>query len=115
MDVSNDVSLLTEYNQWVTNRRASTTDTTPEEFMRDRLKEVAFDRVDGALRYLNQCGFLRMEPDKNRLRAILEGTYNDDDEETVESTESSIGTTSEALRQGIPPTVPEVADTFPTD
>jgi len=75
MDVSNDTALLTEYVQWKAAQEVARPDTSPEEFMRDRMKQVAFLRVEEALAYISQCGFLRMEPNKHTIKAILEGTY----------------------------------------
>ena len=72
MDVSKDVDLLTEYTQWVSTRKLVASDTSPEEFMRDRLKEVAFDRVQDAIAYLNAEH--THYPDV--ILAILEGTYD---------------------------------------
>lgn len=54
MTINDDLSLLVEYNQWVATRKLPMQDTSPEEFMRDRLKEVAMDRINDALAYLGE-------------------------------------------------------------
>lgn len=74
-NLNDDIELLTEYSQWVSSRKLGVSDNSPEEFMRDRLKEVAFDRVQQALDYLNNQEMLRTEPNKNTIRGILDGTY----------------------------------------
>lgn len=74
-NLNDDINLLVEYNQWVTTRKAKLADTSPEEFMRDRLKDVAFDRVQDALAYMDNQAMMRSEPHKDRIRGILDGTY----------------------------------------
>jgi len=88
MALSDDVDLLTEYTQWQATRKAVLADTTPETFMKDRLKEVAYDRIEEALDYINKCGVLRMEPDKQKIVDILQGTVRNYAEYDAEGAES---------------------------
>ena len=95
VDLNADVALLTEYTQWVAAQKVARPDTSPEEFMKDRVRQVAFERIENALTYLNRCDMLRMKPNKHKVRAILEGTDNG---ETTENTpEAGGGTVDESI------------------
>jgi hypothetical protein len=71
MTVNDDISLLEEYNQWAAVRKLPMQDTSPEEFMRDRLKEVAMDRINNALAYLESSAAI-VEDVKDILEGKLE-------------------------------------------
>ncbi len=76
MDVNDEFGLLQEYIQWRTAREVRVNDTSPEEFMRDRIKEVAVDRIEIALDYINSnltTNIARI----TTIKEILEGTYDD--------------------------------------
>jgi len=69
-DFSNELSLLQEYNQWVSARNIAAKDISPDEFMRDRIKEVAFNRLEEALEYIDTAADRKWAV----IRAILDGT-----------------------------------------
>ena len=93
MDVSVDLAMLQEYNQWVTTQRSKSADVSPEEFMRDRIKEVAYDRLDAALNYINNESQHSMKGrnahpiDMITVKQILEGTYVKPEAEADDGTE----------------------------
>lgn len=37
---------------------------------------TAMSRIDDALDYLNQCGILRIEPDKHKIQGLLRGEHD---------------------------------------
>ena len=90
VDINEDLNLLQEYTQWVATQQTGRPDTSPDEFMRDRVKQVAVDRLDNALSYLRSCDMLRTEPNKHKVRALLEGRDAD--------AETSGGTVGESVQ-----------------
>jgi hypothetical protein len=87
LDVTKDVAFLSEYAQWVAVRKQATADTSPEEFMKDRLKQVAYDRLEQVMDYMDSDQ--PHYPDV--IRAMLKGTYN-------EQSDSEGAADSEAVR-----------------
>ena len=88
MDVTDETALLTEYVQWKAINELPKRDTSPEEFMRDRMKEVAFDRVTAALDYLDNNTDHPTYKIKD-VRAILEGNYNGSEPQKQDSSGDS--------------------------
>jgi hypothetical protein len=71
-DFDSELDTLIEYTQWVATRRAATQDTTPEEFMRDRIKQTAVDRISDAVQYYET---VEQTPDAATMYQMLQGTY----------------------------------------
>lgn len=69
------LSTIADYNQWSATRKAALADTSPEAYVLDREKDEAVERIEQVLTYMGQCDMLRIQPDKHRIRAMLEGTY----------------------------------------
>lgn len=76
MNISDDMDLLVEYNQWVSTRKVSTQDVTPQAFMEDRIKQVAVDRLENALQYIDSIPErgAHHAGDIAAVKSILEGT-----------------------------------------
>lgn len=86
MALSDDEQLLVDYNMWRAQVEVSGPDTSPQAFMIDRVKSMAVERIEDALKYLTDD---RQEPDMHKrekaIRAILEGVdLNDGSEDTTD-------------------------------
>jgi hypothetical protein len=87
--LNDDEQLINDYLQWRAVKEATIPDYTPQAFMRERVMEIAVDRIEETLQYLDKCAVLRMEPSKHKIREILEGTGNGYEEEVAENREDS--------------------------
>ena len=78
MDFQLEEALLSEYVQWAAVESVRPRDTTPDAFLKDRMKQVAFDRVEAALTYIAEQelpGHTHPVYAIKDIKAILEGTY----------------------------------------
>lgn len=62
--------LIAEYVQWKAAKDYAAKDTTPEEFMRDRVRQEAYERLVQTIEYIDGGGQAMTD-----VLAILEGTY----------------------------------------
>lgn len=53
MSLERDAQLINDYKQWAVTRN----DTTPEAFMRDRAKDTAFERLEEAIKYVDNISW----------------------------------------------------------
>ena len=85
MSVNDDMSLLNEYTQWMAVQGVASRDLTPEAFIRDRLKEVALDRIEAAQNYIASVALTNplMGVYVNVIGRILEGEFDGTDPEDI--------------------------------
>jgi hypothetical protein len=74
-DFNSDLDMLTEYTQWVATRKLPAQDTSPDEFMRDRIKQTAVDRISDAVAYYDTLDPSNITFELMTLHDILEGVY----------------------------------------
>lgn len=87
--LNDDEQLISDYLQWRTVKEVTTPDYTPQAFMRERVMEMAVDRIEEAIKYLDRCAVMRMEPSKHKIREILEGADNGQEDEAQPNPEDT--------------------------
>lgn len=70
MAFAENEALLSDYNQWVAERKVVGVDTTPAAYLIDKAKESAYEKVEACLTYLNAADW--EEADAIHVKALFE-------------------------------------------